>query len=199
MSTPKERRQQRTRQAILSTAREIISESGAESLSMRKIADRIDYSPAGLYEYFESKEEIIAYVCLENERRLANYMAAISRDLDPDARLIALGMAYLRFAKENPAHFMLQFTVNTGGGDYSEIEQPAESSFGILVDAVTNVLKSNAVQHAPEPEAVAYSAWAFVHGMAMLQLTALQHMDQDFESVDHWALTRFVAGLSASA
>ena len=50
----------RTQQAILDAARAIIHEQGPDKLSMRAIADRIDYSPAGLYEYYGSKEEIIA-------------------------------------------------------------------------------------------------------------------------------------------
>lgn len=52
--TPRERRAQRTRDAILEAARGIISKKGVEALSIRSIADAIDYSPAGLYEYFGS-------------------------------------------------------------------------------------------------------------------------------------------------
>ena len=60
VSTPRERRAQRTRDAILEAARQIIGKDGIDGLSTRGIADAIDYSPAGLYEYFGSKEEIIA-------------------------------------------------------------------------------------------------------------------------------------------
>jgi AcrR family transcriptional regulator len=42
---------------------EIIREEGPDALSMRNLAERIDYSAAGIYEYFSSKEEIIAAAC----------------------------------------------------------------------------------------------------------------------------------------
>ncbi|MCB0105373.1 MAG: TetR family transcriptional regulator, partial [Caldilineaceae bacterium] len=45
--TPRERRALRTREAILDAARKIISKDGVDGLSMRNIADAIDYSPAG--------------------------------------------------------------------------------------------------------------------------------------------------------
>ena len=54
--TPRQRRHLRTKDAILDAARQIIATEGAEKLSMRAIAKRIDYSPAGLYEYFGSKD-----------------------------------------------------------------------------------------------------------------------------------------------
>jgi AcrR family transcriptional regulator len=50
--TPRQRRHLRTKDAILDAARQIIAEEGADNLSMRGIAERIDYSAAGLYEYF---------------------------------------------------------------------------------------------------------------------------------------------------
>ncbi len=64
------RRHVRTKQAILDAALEIVIQNGPAALSMRSLAERIDYSPAGLYEYFSSKEEIISAVCDEGQRML---------------------------------------------------------------------------------------------------------------------------------
>ena len=57
--TPRERRYARTRQEILDAAMELVQEKGPDKLSMRELARRVDYSPAGLYEYYENKDEII--------------------------------------------------------------------------------------------------------------------------------------------
>ena len=54
MSQTRRKRHIRTKQAILDAALEIISEDGPNALSMRNLADRIDYSAAGIYEYFAS-------------------------------------------------------------------------------------------------------------------------------------------------
>ena len=82
-ATPRQRRQARTRQTILDAAVEIIDERGAEALSLREVARRADYSPAGLYEYFDGKEAIAAAVCDEGFARLALRMDAVPRDLPP--------------------------------------------------------------------------------------------------------------------
>jgi len=57
--TPSERRYEKTRQGILSAARTLLLEGGVEAISMRTLADKVDYSPAALYKYFANKEEII--------------------------------------------------------------------------------------------------------------------------------------------
>jgi AcrR family transcriptional regulator len=74
MMQPRERRFQRTRQAILDAALAIIREEGPAALNMRALAERSDYSAAGLYEYFGGKDEIIAAVCQEGHDRLASHM-----------------------------------------------------------------------------------------------------------------------------
>ena len=57
--TPSERRYEKTRQGILSAARNLLLEGGTDAISMRTLADKVDYSPAALYKYFANKEEII--------------------------------------------------------------------------------------------------------------------------------------------
>jgi AcrR family transcriptional regulator len=56
--TPAERRRLKVRDAIIGAAEEIFAEEGEAGLSMRRIAERIDYSPAALYKYFDSKEAL---------------------------------------------------------------------------------------------------------------------------------------------
>ncbi len=90
MSKPssRERRQQKTRQSILDAAREIIVEHGPAELSMRSLAERIDYSPSGLYEYFDSKEQIIQAVCVEGYVSLTKAMRRVDEHLPVDAYLV---------------------------------------------------------------------------------------------------------------
>ncbi len=198
MTTPRERRYQRTRQAILDEAARIVKERGIDGLSMREIARRIDYSAAGLYEYFDSKEDIIVHVCIEAERRLTAYLQATNPDLPPHRRLVELGMGYLRFAKENPDLFLLQFTFVPQGPQELNIPEAelGQGSFGILLQCVQQGIECGDFFAGPiGAEGLAYSCWSLVHGMAMLQLTALIGMNRDFERADRWALERFVQGL----
>src|SRR4051794_6555692 len=107
---PSERRYQRTHEAILEAARQIIHEEGISALSMRAIAQRIDYSAAGLYEYFASKEEIIETICRQGHRRLKDGMLRVNPNLPIREYLRDTGLAYIEFAVQNPDFFLLMFT-----------------------------------------------------------------------------------------
>ena len=122
--TPRQRRHLRTKDAILDAARQIISEDGIASLSMRGLADRIDYSAAGLYEYFGSKDEIITAVCLQGDKRLRQNMGRVDKALPPMNYLIEIGLAYIDFAVTNPDHFMLMFASGLSAPDEIQESTP---------------------------------------------------------------------------
>jgi len=196
-TTPRERRQERTKDAILNAARKMIREGGVDSISMRKIAQEIDYSPAGLYEYFGSKEEIIVTLCEMAGDRLENYMRAVEASLPMDQRLVELGLAYVRFAVQNREEFLVLFTYMPVPPDLNA-ETPPEPSgaFFVLVQAMQDAMDTGFITQTPlDAFAISYAAWAIVHGMAMLQLTALQNTPIPFETINRWALQQFIEGL----
>ena len=70
----RQKRHQRMRSRILDNARALVHENGFEKLSLRAIARRVDYSPAGLYEYFDGKDAIIDALCEATDEQLAEAM-----------------------------------------------------------------------------------------------------------------------------
>jgi AcrR family transcriptional regulator len=205
-STPRERRHEKTRQAILDAARKIIASQGTEALSMRAIAQHIDYSPAGLYEYFDSKEEIVGAVCDQGHRRLTEYMLRADPDLPPDELLLQLGLAYIDFAERNPDFFLLMFTSsNTGvisGADAQEMLDGMHkegSSFPLLLRAMQRGVDEGVfkLQEGSGVLEMAFTAWAMVHGIAMLRIGNLRHFPGDFRAIGLEALRRIGAGFKA--
>lgn len=203
-TSPKERRQARTREAILEAAQEIIHEIGTDGLSMRAIAQRIDYSPAGLYEYFGSKEEIISAVCEEGSRQLFAYMDVVDKALPPADYLRAIGHAYIRFAIEQPDYFLLMFSSPSPSPNAEDInaedisvQNGDSSAFGLLLDAIRRGVAEGVFQQRPGLDllTMAYAAWATVHGLAMLRVTHLQGYPMDFDAADEEALLNFGRGL----
>ena len=196
--TPRERRHERTKDAILNATRKMIREDGVDSISMRKIAQEIDYSPAGLYEYFSSKEEIIGTLCQMSNDRLESYMKAVDTTLPIDQRLVELGLAYIRFAVQNREEFLLLFTY-LSSSPQSPDEQTLHGSFLVLMHTVQEALETGFITAAPfDAFSISYAAWTIVHGMAMLQITALQNAPFPFDPVNRWALEQFVEGLRTS-
>jgi AcrR family transcriptional regulator len=210
--TPRERRQLRTHQAILDAARQIVHEEGLNALSIRAIAERIDYSPAGLYEYFGSKEEIIEAISLQGFAKLTEYLLRAMAGIEsPVEQLQAIGLAYIHFAEQNPDYFLLMFTTDTGKrahtsavpmpeinlAQVSAIMVEQGSAFGVLVDVIQRGIDSGLFHVRPAmglPE-MTYAAWSLVHGIAMLRVTQLKVITTDMEAVDRAVLALLGSGL----
>jgi AcrR family transcriptional regulator len=202
VSDRRDRRFRRNKQAILDAALEIIREAGPGALSMRALGERSDYSAAGLYEYFGGKDEIIAAVCEQGHERLTSHMRRVDPDLPAADYLNEIGLAYIRFALENPDYFLLMFTVAPPGpaGAVSPAELPAgDSSFNILLRAIRRGIDEGVFPVRPGfgLMEMAYASWAIVHGIAMLRVTSLRGFPMDFESADAEALRRFGRGLQS--
>ncbi len=197
MLSPREKRQARTRQEILDAALELIGEQGPEKFSLRALARRVDYSPAGLYEYFDSKDAIISAVCEEGDRRLRRYLEQVPLDLPLEQYFIELGEAYIQFALRNEEHFMLMFGHVVDGPPIPYDAVVQDGSYGILLQAVGRAIEDGAFQARPDfdRDDIAYALWSLVHGSAVMQLTSLRNLIYDFEKADRGALKTFLRGL----
>src|ERR1044071_10293551 len=108
-------RQDRERQAItasiLSAARDLFIAEGYQSVSIRKIAERIEYSPAAIYSYFASKDDIFYALAEEGFRRLDERIRLALGDGTDDALAdVRTGwFAFYQFSKEQPEFFDLMF------------------------------------------------------------------------------------------
>lgn len=166
---------------------------------MRLIAERIDYSPAGLYEYFGSKEEIVTAVCRQDMQQFSNSLAAVDTNLPAPDYMIELGQAYIRFAVENKDRFLLMFTTGLPPQEIMAEMETDGSSFAILLNGIQRGIDEGLFITTAEAglTEMAYSAWSIVHGIAMLRTSHLPDDGMDFARADRAALTIFVNGLRA--
>lgn len=208
--TPRERRALRTREAILDAARKIISKDGVDGLSMRNIADAIDYSPAGLYEYFGGKEEIIHAVIEQGFARFTQALESVDTTLSAREYAREVGLAYIHFAVRNPDFFLLMFTTAPLSEIYQETYQRPkdrasavamlrnEPSFAVLYRAIERAVDEG-LYH-PQPGfgvfEMALTSWSHVHGIAMLRVTTFRELPIDFTDLDRAALDVLFRGLS---
>ncbi|ETX05333.1 MAG: hypothetical protein ETSY2_23585, partial [Candidatus Entotheonella gemina] len=92
-ASPRARRRQRVRRAFLDAARRMVVEQGPAALSLREVARQADYSPAALYEYFESRNALLAALIQEGFDELKQDLLAVSAELTPRERLKRMGLA----------------------------------------------------------------------------------------------------------
>lgn len=196
--SPRKRRRKRTQRAILDAARRIIATAGPDALSMRELADRIDYSPAAIYEYFDSKNDIVDEVCAEGHLRLTEKLQRVEEERDPAGYLRALGLAYVDFAVSNPDFYRLMFATPPSQVSVEDMMQEG-SSFPIVLAAVERGVAAGVFHTRPGFEAleIAYAVWAMVHGIAMLRITYLKDDPVNFQHADGEALRALYEGLRA--
>lgn len=204
---PHERRQQKTRQAILSTALELIVEKGPEGISLREIARRIDYSPAGLYEYFDGKDEIIQAACSEADNRLRAYLEAVpAEEFSPREYLLELGQAYMNFARQNPEHYKFLFIYRDLKPDVElpkfekpeDFYIPPDDTFMIILNAVQSAIDAGVIRAKPGFQAmeISFSLWALGHGLASLEARFQEILPYDFDSIARETFAHYLNSLS---
>ncbi len=187
-------------QAILEAAREIINDRGVSQLSMRAIAERIDYSTPGLYEYFNSKEEIIQALATQGHQRLRGYLLTVDPGLPPAEYLQAIGQAYIEFALANRDYYLLMFTTPPSAVSL-ETMLGESSSYPVLLQAIQRGVEAGLFQTRPGYGAneMAYSSWTLVHGIAMLRIAYLVDFPLDMAAADRETLRTFSAGLKVAS
>lgn len=96
------------RRVLIAAALELAEEGGADAVSVREAARRAGVSPGAPFRHFPSRNDLMSAVAAEAQRRFRSAIAtaiAETSSEDPLVRFRAFGLAYLRWAMKNPAHF----------------------------------------------------------------------------------------------
>jgi AcrR family transcriptional regulator len=189
-TTGRDRRRNRTRAAILNEALALMRRSGVEAIGIRELARRLDYSPAALYRYFGSREDIVATLAAESMGLLGERLRAVD-GAGPEA-LVSLGEAYLAFAAEEPVRFRLLFVDLPSSRTSLRQLPPTDSPYVLVLEAATRAKAEGRITRDLDAESVAYTLWSLVHGMAVLESTHLRGFDANFARAHRVALEHLV-------
>jgi AcrR family transcriptional regulator len=193
----RERRQARTREAIVQAAEEIIETEGPEALNMRAVAERIDYSASNLYEYFSSKEELLVAVVREALTHITMHVRRATEGLSARAQLASYGRMYLEFAHTHPQLYLLAFSRKAAEQKMSSTDQ-CPSPYDLLQEIVQEGIATGVFIPRPgfDLQEMTFGCWSLVHGIAMLRLT-MHDTARGISSVnDEQILTCFADGMS---
>ena len=168
----REREKQELRQQILDTAREMFAAEGYEAVTMRRIAEAIEYSPTAIYLYFKDKEELINELCHSDFRALAKEFQKIAQIADPVERLKKAGMSYIEFGLAYPNHYRLMFMTKhpkPTAAMQADKGNPEQDAYAVLKVIVKECIKEGRFRDEYEDvEGVAQMLWAGVHGIVSL-------------------------------
>ena len=172
------REQAQTREKILGAARELFVAHGYEAVSMRKIAEAIEYTPPVIYTHFADKSELMLELCRRDFGAMVEGMVRLRKVEDPIERMLKLGLAYIRFALEQPNHYRLMFMtppppeVQPQAEDLAKIGDPEQDGYALLVEAAEQDIDQKRIRpEFADAHLIAQVLWAGVHGLASLQIT----------------------------
>ena len=201
-------RQERDREAvsrsILDAARELFVTHGYQEVSIRKIAERIEYSPAAIYSYFPSKDDIFFALAEEGFRLLFSYgaspRAADADDPDdPITAIRAMFWRYYEFSKEHPEYFALMFLdrsvprISKNWGRFGFISEGST----LMVARIREAIESGGFPAGTEPNAVFRVLLASVHGAATLKLCDRLAVGENADALARATLDTALLGLRA--
>jgi AcrR family transcriptional regulator len=187
------------RQEIMDAARDLFVEEGYENVSMRKIADRIEYSPTAIYLHFKDKSELLKSICTATFAGLVSALEGISAKLqtgkyDP-VDLLKKGLQiYVDFGLAHPNHYQLTFL--SPHEDPRHEDPICMQSFDYLVEGVEACIAAGRFRAQP-PQEISQALWAAVHGVTSL---LIQHSGFPFvarKKLIHRVIDSMVAGLTA--
>lgn len=190
------RHKEALRRHILDAAREVFVTEGYESVSMRKIAEKIEYSPTTIYLYFKDKAELLNCLCEEIFARLGETIDRIVNEGgDPVARLLKGLHAYVAFGIKNPNDYRVAFLISMGQrGDVTQ--QPATwTVYGYLRSTVEECISSGRFRPL-DLETAAQSLWSAAHGITSLLIIHREFPWADVDQVVDLALGAAVRGMS---
>jgi len=173
----REREREEVRRKILDAARELFARDGYEAVTMRKIAEAIEYSPTAIYLHFKDKESLVRELCLSDFDALAKAFQRIAREPDPLERLLKVGLAYADFAVEHPNHYRLMFMTPHPEVVKDETEtakrkgNPEADAYAFLLATVSEAMEKGMLRpELKDAQLVAQAAWAGVHGVVSLHV-----------------------------
>jgi AcrR family transcriptional regulator len=137
---------------------------------MRRLAERIEYSPSAIYKYFEEKEAILLALLRQGfQQQLAALEHIAAQAQSPSARLLQIAMAYWDFALGHPTLYQLMFDLQ---GTLHEVEE-AKALFLAVRAAIEEWSQAQGVRMA-DLDAAVDILWATMHGLVALTMT--QHI-----------------------
>ena len=167
----RERARAALKQEILGAARELFVSEGYENVSLRRIAEKIGYSPTTVYLHFIDKADLLFHICEETFAKLVvkGEKLLAEKRIDPLTKLKKVGRNYVEFGLQHPDHYKLTFMLQH---QRDELEGRYENSMGqrmfqLLQSSVAECIAQGIFRHLDQNQ-TSQALWAGVHGITSL-------------------------------
>ena len=154
-------------ETLVAAGTALLIAEGIANFTLRECARRAGVSHAAPKNHFTSVQDLLCEIAARGFEQFVTKLEAAANAAhpqSPDARLIAMGRAYIAFARANPAVYALMFRHAQDFEKTEHLKQASEAAWRQLLDGVTAVIGPD------RNDALARAAhvWALVHGIASL-------------------------------
>jgi AcrR family transcriptional regulator len=168
----KEKQKLEIRKLILDASMRLFVEEGFGNVTIRKIADLIEYSPTTVYLYFKDKDEIFYSLHDIGFQKMAEMNKDLVTINNPLLRLHKMGENYLEFGMANPEFYNLMFIQDEPMNKITELGcgwVGGDSAVNRLKETVTECIDKGHIKKA-DPHLLSLSIWSLVHGLVSLAI-----------------------------
>jgi len=154
---------------------------------MRRIAERIEYSPTAIYFHFRDKESLLAELCDCDFRNFAHGFTVIAQIPDPVERLRAAGRSYVEFGLTNPSHYRLMFMTPKPPHEQNKsgMGNPEEDAYAFLKGIITDLKAQGRLRdELTDLDLVAQTTWSMIHGLVSLEIAKCNDDWVDFRPIE---------------
>jgi AcrR family transcriptional regulator len=167
-----------TRSSILDASLQIMKEEGWDALSMRKIADKIEYTAPVIYEYFANKDAILLELARKGFLLLAReVLRAKELHADPVSQLEKMWQAYWKFAFDEQELYRVMFGVGAKCCNLVEKLPEGELAASMIKTVIHQLIGSDTAKQ-DEIETTYYAFWSLTHGLVSLNMVRDQNPDK---------------------
>ncbi len=173
--TRRERERQEIRGKILDAARELFAEQGYEAVTMRKIAEKIEYTPTAIYFHFTDKEAMIREIVAQDFQSFAKQFRRARDIADPLLRLPAIAEVFVDYAITHPNHYRLLFMTASPAvkeAGYEVISRdPAQDTYAYFKSCIDEAIASGRLRpELNDAELLVQALWGSMHGVVSLYI-----------------------------
>jgi AcrR family transcriptional regulator len=169
----KEKQKLEIRKLILEASMKLFVDQGFDNVSIRKIADLIEYSPTDVYLYFKDKDEIFYDLHNIGFQKLVEANADLKDIANPLLRLHKMGENYIHFGMSNPEYYDLMFIQNAPMDALKQMEgcgwTSGDGVINLLKDTLAECMGKGLILN-EDVNTVAMSVWGMVHGLVSLAI-----------------------------
>lgn len=177
------RQKEEVRANILSTAWRLVKEEGWQSLSIRKIADAIEYSVPVIYDHFENKEDILLQFGKDGFGLLIKKLQqARKKSDDPAEQLRLIADAYWNFAFKNKEYYQLMFGLGIACCETDKCI-PEESAFRNIVMEPINAILDENKKKGINACLKYHTFWSVMHGLISIKMLSYSEIADELNKM----------------